>query len=147
MTQESELHQEVVEGEEGETPETTTEKELVVLEVLEAELEETRRALGEEQERVQVLEAELAGALSHYRDALLAGTPDIPPELIQGETVAALEEAFTRAKALVERVQRRVEAQAVQGRVPAGAPPRTGPNLSGLSSQEKIRLGLRQIQG
>ena len=73
MPQESEVHEEVVEGEEGTAPETAMEVEPVTPKVLEAELQETREALQGKQEQIQALEGELADALSHYRDALLTG--------------------------------------------------------------------------
>jgi hypothetical protein len=113
---------------------------------LDRELEEAGKALREEQQQVQRLGAELAAALGRYRLALLAAAPDIPPELVQGETVAALDEALARAKALVDRVRRQVEAQAARERVPPGAPARSRADLSSLSPQEKILVGLRQLQ-
>ena len=60
--------------------------------------------------------------------------------------MATLDEAFSRAKKLVEQVQRQVEARVGRERIPAGAPPRTSPDLSALSPQEKIRMGLQQLQ-
>ena len=114
-------------------------------EPLRAELEEARRALEEEQGTVATLQAELATSLTRYREALLAGAPEVPSELVQGDTVTALDETFARAKGLVEQVQRRVESRAARERVPAGAPARGGPDLSSLSPQEKIRLGLQQL--
>jgi hypothetical protein len=112
---------------------------------LERALEESQQVLQETQRKGEVLQAELASTLGRYRDALLAAAPDVPPELVQGETVAALEEGVAQAKALVERVRRQVEAQVSRERVPPGAPTRSRADLSGLSPQEKILLGLRQL--
>lgn len=146
MTEDAELEQVTVEGEvpepEGHEPAEETEDP----EALRAELEAARNALAEEQERVAKVQAELATSLTRYRDAMLAGAPDVPPELVQGDTVAALDEAFAQAQGLVQRVQQQVEARVSRERVPAGAPARSAADLSSLSPQEKIMLGLRQLQ-
>lgn len=112
---------------------------------LERALEESRKAVQEAQGKGEALEAELASTLGRYRDALLAAAPDVPPDLVHGETAAALDQALAQAKALVERVRRQVEAQVSRERVPPGAPARSRADLSGLSPQEKILLGLRQL--
>ena len=112
---------------------------------LRVELEEARTALDGRQHQVAALQAELATSLTRYREALLSSVPDVPAELVAGETVAALDQAFTRAKGLVEQVQRQVEARMARERVPAGAPPRSAPDLSNVSAQEKIRIGLQQL--
>ena len=113
---------------------------------LQAELAEARSVLEKELTIRGQLEADLAAALESCRKALLASAPELPSELVQGSTVAELEASFGQAKALAERVRRQVEAQAAQERVPAGAPPRRGVDPSALSSQQKILLGLRQLQ-
>ena len=113
---------------------------------LQAELAEARSALEKELAIRGQLEADLAVALESCRKALLASAPELPAELVQGSTVAELEASFGQAKALAERVRRQVETQAAQERVPAGAPPRRGVDPSALSSQQKILLGLRQLQ-
>ena len=113
---------------------------------LQAELAEARSALEKELAIRGQLEADLAAAVESCRKALLASAPELPAELVQGSTVAELEASFGQAKALAERVRRQVETQAAQERVPAGAPPRRGVDPSALSSQQKILLGLRQLQ-
>ena len=102
---------------------------------LRVELEEARTALDGRQHQVAALQAELATSLTRYREALLSSVPDVPAELVAGDTVAALDQAFTRAKGLVEQVQRQVEARMARERVPAGAPPRSAPDLSNVSAQ------------
>jgi hypothetical protein len=44
----------------------------------------------------------------------------------------------------VAQVRQHLEQQALAHRVPTGAPVRAAPDHSGLSSAEKIRLGLQQ---
>ena len=113
---------------------------------LQAELEEARSALEEAQATRARLESDLAAAVESCRRALLAGAPELPAELVQGGTIAELEASFANAKTMAERVRRQVESEAAQERVPAGAPPRRGVDPSALSSQQKILLGLRQLQ-
>jgi len=96
-----------------------------------------------ERER-DALRAELARALERLRRAWLAQHPEVPEDLLEGETVEALEASLRRARALVERVRREVEARLSRERVPPGAPPRQDPDLSVLSPREKIAQGLRR---
>jgi hypothetical protein len=42
----------------------------------------------------------------------------------------------------VAKVRGHIESQAQAGRVPVGAPARSGPDLSGLSAEQKIQHGL-----
>jgi len=86
----------------------------------------------------------LADAAHKYRDLLLASAPEIPAELVSGDTVEEVDASFAAARGVVEEVRRRMEAQANAERVPAGAPPRTAPDLSGLSPAEKIAFALSQ---
>lgn len=90
------------------------------------------------------LRAELAEALTRYRGLLLGRDPDVPEELVQGESVAELEASFERAAGLVDRMRRRAAEQTVRDRVPAGAPTRRSPDSAALSPQQKILLGLQQ---
>ena len=113
---------------------------------LQAQLAEAHSALEKELATREQLEADLGAALESYRKALLASAPELPAELVQGGTVAELEAAFSHAKALADRVRQQVESEAAQERIPAGAPPRRGVDSSALSSQQKILLGLRQLQ-
>ena len=136
----------IEEAEESAAGEEAVAAEAEERDALQAELAEARGALEREQALRAQAEADLAAAVEGYRKALLAGAPELPAELVQGATVAELEAAFANAKAMAERVRRQVESEAVQERVPAGAPPRRGVDPSALSSQQKILLGLRRLQ-
>ena len=139
-TEETEQHATVEAGEES----TSTEADERA--ALQGELAEARSALEEAHATRARLEADLTAAVERCREAMLAGAPELPAELVQGGTVAELEASFAQAKAMAERVRRQVESEAAQERVPAGAPPRRGVDASALSSQQKILLGLRQLQ-
>jgi hypothetical protein len=101
------------------------------------EVEELRSALAASQEQVRE-------AAQSYRDVLLQREPDLPADLVTGESVAEVDAAVSRARQTVAQVRQHIEQQAQALRVPAGAPVRGGPDVSALTPGEKIRLGLRQ---
>ena len=80
-----------------------------------------------------------------YRTVLVQATPDVPPDLIQGESVEALDRSLATARETVARVREQLQTQAA-GRIGAGSPVRGAPDTSGLSPAEKIRLGIRERQ-
>ncbi len=98
-------------------------------------------------DRTQALESQARDAAQRYRELALRGAPELPEELVTGETVEEVEQALQRARETVSNVRGHLESQAQAGRVPAGAPPRSGPDLAGMSSEEKIRYGLQQRAG
>jgi chromosome segregation ATPase len=125
---------------------------------LESQLGALRQELTQAREETQTREQELAGlterssamegqaraAAVRYRALALERSPELPEELIAGETVEAIDEAIERARETVAKVRGHIESQAQAGRVPVGAPVRSGPDLSGLSAEEKIRQGLER---
>jgi len=86
--------------------------------------------------------ASLLAAVQRYRDVSLASQPDLPAELVTGETLEEVDRSLEAARRTVAQVRGHLEAQAAAGRVPPGAPPRSAPDLSALSPAEKIRAGL-----
>jgi hypothetical protein len=86
----------------------------------------------------------LRAAAGRYRDLVLATQPDLPEDLVAGDTVEDIDAAVARARQTVAQVRQHLEQQAQALRVPAGAPARGGPDPSTLTPAEKIRLGLRQ---
>lgn len=96
------------------------------------------------QQEVASLREGLGLAAAKYRALLLSQAPEIPEELVGGETVAEVEASFAKAREVVEKVRQRLEARLSQERVPAGVPPRGEPDLGGLSPKEKIAFALGQ---
>jgi len=125
---------------------------------LRRDLEEARGALStaEEQatahqERVAGLEGELSTArdqvreaAARYRQALLSASPEVPADMVAGESVEEVEASLAAARQTVAQIRQHLESQAQSGRVPAGAPPRQTPDLSALTPEEKIRMGLER---
>ena len=111
---------------------------------LQQEAEQARAASVAHGAEAESLRSQLADTLERYREMLLARDPDVPVEMVQGGNVAELESSYERASGLVERLRRRAAEHAAQARVPAGAPARRGPDLGGLTPQQKIVQGLQQ---
>ncbi len=95
---------------------------------LEGQVEEQRQAL--------------TAAGQRYRELLLASNPEVPADLVRGESIEEVEASLEAARRTVLEVRSHLESEAQAGRVPAGSPVRSGPDLSALSPQEKIRMGL-----
>jgi chromosome segregation ATPase len=94
----------------------------------------------------QALDASVAEARSsahRYRELLMVSEPDLPAELVFGDSVSEIDEAAVRARQTVAQVRQHLETQAQALRVPAGAPVRGVPDTSTMTPAEKIRLGLR----
>ncbi|MBI2836135.1 MAG: hypothetical protein HYX85_00375 [Chloroflexi bacterium] len=88
------------------------------------------------------VEATFAGAVLSYRSLVLRANQGIVEELVGGDTVQAIDDSVTRAKALVGKVREGLAREISAIRVPAGAPERTSPDISGLSPREKIQNGI-----
>ncbi|GBD14548.1 hypothetical protein HRbin25_00426 [bacterium HR25] len=92
---------------------------------------------------VEALRARLREAAQRYREARLAASPEVPQELVSGETLEEIDRQFEQAQRIVSSLRQRLEEEAQARRFPVGSPPRRPPDLSGLSSLEKIRQGLQ----
>ena len=101
------------------------------------ELEDLRSAASESESRARE-------AVQRLRQSVLEREPELPQELIVGDTVTDLDAAVARARQTVAQVRQHLEQQAQTQRVPAGAPVRGGPDVSAMTAGEKIRAGLRQ---
>lgn len=88
------------------------------------------------------LQGQLALAVSKYRVALLARFPEVPEELVSGETLEAVDASLTAARGIVDKVRAQLDARAAAERVPAGAPARAPADVGALSPAEKIAYAL-----
>ena len=109
-----------------------------------AELAELRSALEQRDLEIQSLQDRIASATARYREALLAAAPDIPEELVVGESPEEVDASLAGARQMVERVRGRIESQIAGERVPSGAPVRGAQEFSDMSSREKIAYALNQ---
>jgi hypothetical protein len=83
-------------------------------------------------------------AAARYRELVVRSEPSLPPDLIAGETIDAVDASVVAAREVASRVRSHIESQAQSARVPAGAPQRSAPDLSAMSPDEKIKYGLAQ---
>lgn len=98
-------------------------------------------------ERTEALDAQVRSSAERYRELLLQHAPELPEELVTGESVEAIEESLSRARETVAKVRGHLESQALAARVPVGAPPRSAPGHAALSTEDKIGLGLGKQGG
>jgi chromosome segregation ATPase len=104
------------------------------------EVADLKQSKAELEARVQDLSHSLTEAVTSYRAVVVQANPQIE-ELVSGETIEAINQAVSQAKALVSKVRQGLEAEISLTRIPAGAPERTSPDLS-LSPREKIQAAL-----
>jgi chromosome segregation ATPase len=93
-------------------------------------------------QKFDVASRALPQAVAAYKELAVQASPGLVAEMIQGDTIEAVNESLNAARALVERVKQKVEEENVSVRVPAGAPQRTLPDLSALSPREKIKYAM-----
>ena len=103
-------------------------------------------SMGEVEKEMASLRQQLSSATQKYRALILAGAPEVPEELVKGETPDEVDAAFAAAREMVDWVRRQLEAKAAAETVPAGAPIRSGPDMSALSPMEKIAYALSRTQ-
>ena len=111
---------------------------------LKQSVENSNRRADESEEKFTSLNGSLETTIKAYRDVLLAANQNIPEELITGTTIDELNASVEKAATLVSQVRESIEAELAAGRVPAGAPPRTPPDLSALSPREKIEYAVKE---
>ena len=113
------------------------------LAALRSELQEARDALDAERSARRA-------AVERYRGALLAAEPSLPPDLIEGEDLAAVDASVDAARRTVAQIRERIATESEEDSArgfPAGAPERRGPRTEAMSAAEKIAYGLEQRTG
>jgi ABC-type transporter Mla subunit MlaD len=110
------------------------------------DIEALKGQLSEVSTNFEGAKAAYAYAVEDFKKLASASNPLIPPEVIFGTTVEEVKASLARTNKLVANVQESLAKQAVASVVPAGAPQRTGPNVEGMSTKEKINLGLEQAR-
>jgi len=93
-------------------------------------------------ESIAAAEAQGRDAVQRYREVVLEREPQLPADLVNGDSIGEVDAAVERARQTVAQVRQHLDQQAQALRIPAGAPARGSPDVSELSSAEKIRLGL-----
>jgi len=109
---------------------------------LDSEMVTLKRTIAESEEKLTSANHSLAEAVASYKAMVVEANPEVLEELITGDTIEAINESLAKAKTLVSRVRQELEAEITAGKVPAGAPIRTPPDLSALSPREKINYAI-----
>jgi len=120
---------------------TQTKVELAARDTELADLHDNLSAARSETEE---LRSSLRSAAEKYREAVLASRADVPPDLVNGETVEEVDRQLEAALRMVAQLKSHIESQAQAQRVPTGAPPRRAPDVAALNPAEKISYGLGQ---
>jgi hypothetical protein len=125
------------------------EKALVRITQLEAEVSRTGTAnaslaesIAKKKEQVAALDGSLKQAVISYQTLITRSNPDVLPEMLAGDTIAALDGSLAKARDLIGKIKTGLEIQSKAARIPAGAPLRAAADLSSLSPRDKIRFGM-----
>ena len=106
---------------------------------LQSTADRLRNQVRGQEVRITELQNQLSEAVSKYRDEVLARHPEIPTELVSGDSVEEIDASLEQARAMVDNVR-----QHLVERVPAGAPARQGVDTGSMSPGDKISYGLKQ---
>jgi ABC-type transporter Mla subunit MlaD len=110
------------------------------------DIEAMKGQLVEASTNFEGAKAAYAYAVEDFKRLAAASNPLIPQEAIYGTTIEEIKASMGRANKLVANVQESLSKQAQAASVPAGAPARTEPSTEGLSTKEKINLGLEKAR-
>ena len=117
-----------------------------VNEELQGRIAKLEEGIASRDSELAALKESLTGAVAKYRAAVMASAPGVPEELLKGETVEEIDASLELAQGIVAKVRQQFESDVAARSVPAGAPPRTLPDLSTLPPGEKIAHALARQQ-
>jgi len=119
-----------------------------------ARLAELEAALSEAKQGSEASATELASvkeardqAVTKYLGMAKASNPQVPEDMISGETIAEIDASVEKGKGLVSAVKKTLESGTAAAKVPAGAPTRGAISLEGMSPKDKIAAGIQQKGG
>ena len=110
---------------------------------LESELSEAK---SQSEAMITSLKEARDEAVSKYLVMAKASNPQVPVDMISGETIAEIDASVEKGKGLVSAVKKTLESETAAAKVPAGAPTR-GETTEGMSSKELIAAGIKQKGG
>jgi phage-related minor tail protein len=109
---------------------------------LEGEVAALNQSSLESEQKLAEASDALSQAIASYKARITESNPEIPAELIDGDTIEDVDSSLERARAIIQKIREGLEADIKMVRVPAGAPPRAPIDLSTLSPLEKIQYGI-----
>ena len=107
-----------------------------------SEIATLKQAVAESDDSLNKLNESLKQAVASYKTLVIQSNPDVPDELVTGDSIEAITDSLASAKELVTKIRKGMEAEVSLARVPIGAPERTAPDLSALSPREKIQYAI-----
>jgi chromosome segregation ATPase len=132
---------EVLDGQLGASERTVSELR-EALAARDSEITALKQTIAETEGKLSQINEALSQAVASYQEMVTAAHPEIPPELIAGDSVETVDESLQSARTLVDRVKQGIEEETSKTRVPAGAPQRAPLDLSVLSPREKIQYAI-----
>jgi uncharacterized coiled-coil protein SlyX len=108
----------------------------------EGEIAALKQAVAESSDNLNKVNESLKQAVTSYKALVIQSNPDVPEELITGDSIEAIADSLAAARELVTKIKKGMEAEISLVRVPGGAPERTAPDLSALSPREKIQYAI-----
>jgi hypothetical protein len=109
---------------------------------LETALTETKLSLAARTGDYDRLKAALDDTVSAYRKLAVSSSPLYSDDIISGSSVEEIDASIKKVNGLVKKMRSTLEAELKDLTIPAGAPERSAPDLSGLSPREKIKQGI-----
>ena len=109
---------------------------------LESEAATLKQTLAESDQKLAEVSAALSQAVASYKTRVIEANPEIPTDLIAGDSIEAIDASLESARLLISKVREGLEMSLKMVKVPAGAPARRPVDLSGLSPREKIQYGI-----
>ena len=110
------------------------------------ETEGLKTAVVEKDRGFASLSANFEAAVGAYRGQVLKSNPLIPTEMILGNTIADIDQAMEKATALVGKIKEGLAQETQHTTIPAGAPGRTPPDTSTMTTREKITHGINNAR-
>ena len=101
-----------------------------------------KQSVAELEQKLTDLNNAQTQAISSYRALVVKTNPEVPEELITGDTIEEIDKSLANAQTLIDRVRQGLEAEIAAAKVPAGVPQRAPVDLSALSPREKIRYAI-----
>ena len=107
-----------------------------------SEIATLKQTVVDDNQKLEALNEDLSQAVASYKTLVVKANPGVIEELITGNTITEVSQSLENARNLISKVRGGIEQEIASGRVPAGAPQRTAPDLSALSPREKIQYAI-----
>ena len=102
-----------------------------------SEIVALKQAMTESDKKLADISNALAQAVASYKALVVETNPEVPAELITGDTIDAVNESLENAKALIDRVRQGIEEEALKTKVPAwGSTEDTSRSVSSIPTGE-----------